>query len=98
GQYDVTIAAGSEALTKSVAVGDAVMRRSPTRPDASWLAELASPSEPPLPATSAFDSITVGYPARDLPIAGWRTSWLLVYVGLTIVFGLIIGRIFRIEI
>jgi type II secretory pathway pseudopilin PulG len=98
GRYDVTIATGGEMLTKSVAVGDAMMRRSPTRPPASWFAELSAPSEPPVPATSAFDRVTVSYPSRDVLIAGWRAPWLLVYLGLTVAFGLVIGRVFHIEI
>jgi hypothetical protein len=97
GRYDVTIGGDAEPVSKSIAVGDAVTRRSDRRPAASWLEELASPSESPLPASTAIDRVTVTYPSRDILVVGWRAPWLLVYLGLTIVFGLIIGRLFHIE-
>jgi hypothetical protein len=97
GAYAVRIRLGSEALTKTIVVSEAVGRRSPVRPGAAWLDQIEYPSEPPLPADSRFDAISVGYPPRELTVVGWRTPWLVIFAALTIVFGLVLGRIFRIE-
>ena len=94
----VVIHTGSQALAKTVVVSGGVARRSPVRPSATWRAELADPSEAPLPVESPFDRVSVAYPARALTIAGWATPWWGVYGALTLVFGLALSRLFRVEI
>jgi hypothetical protein len=98
GEYAIRIRLGSATLTKTLVVSDAVRRRSTMRPAASWLDQLEYPSEPPLPADGHVDAITIGYPPRELTILGWRTPWIVIYAALTVLFGLGLGRVFRIEI
>jgi type II secretory pathway pseudopilin PulG len=98
GEYSIRIRVGSAMLAKTLVVSDAVSRRSTVRPAARWLDQIAYPSEPPLPADSRVDAITVGYPPRELTILGWRTPWVVIYGVLTVLFGLGLGRVFRIEI
>jgi hypothetical protein len=97
GEYSIRIRVGSATLAKTLIVSDAVGRRSTVRPAASWLDQIEHQSEPPLPADSRVDAITVGYPSRELTILGWRTPWVVIYGGLTVLFGLGLGRVFRIE-
>lgn len=92
------IRAGSESVTKTVVVSENVGRRSVLRASASWQGEIENPSETPLPTGSVFDAISVSYPARDLTAFGWHISWLVDYGGLTIVFGLILSRLFGVEV
>jgi hypothetical protein len=97
GEYAIRIRLGSATLTKTLVVSDAVGRRSTVRPAAVWIDQFEYPSEPPLPADSPVEAITVGYPPRDLTILGWRTPWIVIYGALTVLFGLALGRVFRIE-
>jgi hypothetical protein len=97
GEYSIRIRLGSETLSKTLVASDAVSRRSTVRPAAGWLDQIEYPSEPPLPANSRVDAITVGYPSRELTILGWRTPWVVIYGALTVLFGLGLGRLLRIE-
>jgi len=97
GEYAIGVHQGSATLTKTLIVSDAVRRRSTVRPAASWLDQIEYPSEPPLPADSRVEAITVGYPPRELTILGWRTPWVVIYGALTVLFGLGLGRVLRIE-
>jgi hypothetical protein len=98
GEYSIHIRLGAATLTKTLVVSDVVGRRSPVRPAANWIDQIEDPSEPPLPADSRVDAITVGYPPRELTILGWRTPWVVIYGVLTVLFGLGLGRAFRIEV
>jgi hypothetical protein len=97
GEYSIRIRLGSATLSKTLVVSDAVSRRSTVRPAANWLDQIEHPSEPPLPTDSRVDAITVGYPPRELTILGWRTPWVVIYGALTVLFGLGLGRVLRIE-
>jgi len=97
GEYSIRVRLDSEMLSKTVVVSDAVGRRSTVRPAAGWLDQIEYPSEPPLPADSRVDAITVGYPPRDLTLFGWRTPWVVIYFAFTMLFGLAIARVLRIE-
>jgi|SRR5579864_4140805 len=97
GEYTIRIRQGSATLTKTVVVSDAVRRRSTVRPAVSWIDQIEYPSEPPLPADGHVDAITIGYPPRELTIFGWRTPWIVIYGALTVLFGLALGRVLRVE-
>jgi hypothetical protein len=98
GTYALEVHDGAETATKTVVVSDAVVRRSPARVATGWLNDIASPSEPPLPDTSAFDALTVSYPAREVTALGWHLPWLVIYGGFLVVFALSMGRVFHVEI
>jgi hypothetical protein len=97
GEYSIRIRFGSETLTKTLVVSDAIGRRSIVRPTAGWLDQIEHPSEPPLPTGSRIDAITVGYPPRVLTILGWRLPWEMIFGAFTILFGFVLGRVLRIE-
>ena len=92
GLYEIVVKAGQSAFTKSVRVSDAVVRRSPRRAGSGFLDQLGYPSEPPLPGGSPVESIEVRYPLRGIPILGFEVPWLAVYLGLSLVFALILRR------
>jgi hypothetical protein len=97
GAYSIRIRLGSETLTKTLVVSDAIGRRSTMRPTTGWLDQIEHPSEPPLPTDSRIEAISVGYPTRVLTVFGWRTPWEVIFGALTILFGFVLGRLLRIE-
>jgi hypothetical protein len=97
GEYSIRFRLGSDTLTKTLVVSDAVRRRSTVRHAAGWLDQIEYPSEPPLPTGSRIDAITVGYPPRALTLLGWRIPWEVIFAAFTMLFGFVLGRILRIE-
>ena len=84
GSYEVTIAIGSETLTKRVEVSDAVVQRAPDRLAPGFLNQLIYPAEPPLPADSGVAAISVIYPDREVGLLGFETHWLIVFLILSV--------------
>ncbi len=56
--------------------------------------ELLYPSEAPIERSGPVASISVDYPANELAIFGWRVPWLVPFVGLSLVFALVLKRPF----
>jgi hypothetical protein len=87
GDYDVIVRLEGETFAKRVQVSNARVSRSPVRPAAGLGKQLLHPAEPPLPAGSLLDSITVTYPERGISILGRDTHWMIVFFALTMGFG-----------
>lgn len=95
----VTVRTSTEEFAKTVVVSDGVGRRSPVRlATGDWSAILEHPSEMPLPDSSPFDRITVDYPARVWAIAGWHLPWWVWFGVFTLIFGLVLSRLFGVEV
>jgi hypothetical protein len=88
GDYELTVQADGNAVTKRVRVSNAVVRRSPVRADRGFLNQLQYPSEAPLPDDSPVESIAVTYPRRDVSVLGRDVPWLVVFFAFSIVFAL----------
>lgn len=86
GEYELRIRVGDETATKTVRVSDAIVRRSPLRPEPGFVNELLYPAEPSLPDESALKSIAVGYPERAVRVFGWEIHWMIVFFVLSIAF------------
>jgi hypothetical protein len=94
GEYDLNVRAEGKAFTKTFDVTERVVRRSPARISKGFFTELMNPSEEPLPRGAAVTAITVSYPSRDIRVFGREFSWMTVYFGLTIAFGIALRRPF----
>lgn len=95
GTTTLTIAPSTGApLTKSlqVASGDVTARRSPFRDRGGFASQLLYPSEPPIETTSAVEVIEVPYTDRTLTVAGLQLHWLVLYVGATFAFVLLLRK------
>ena len=85
GSYELQIvAADGTSTTKSLQVTDKIVRRSPKR-GSTFLDQLASPAEAPLPGDSPFSAIWVDYPEADVSLFGlielhWIIAFLLISV------------------
>ncbi len=94
GEYDLKVTVDGEAYTKELSVSDAVVRRSPVRPDRGVLAQFLYPAEAPLPATSPVESISVTYTEAEVWLLGWHTYWWIVYFVLAMVIAYAIRKPF----
>jgi uncharacterized membrane protein (DUF106 family) len=94
GDYELALSISGRTFTKTVRVSNAIVRRSPVRPDPGFLSQLRHPAEPPLPADSAVESIAVTYPRRDIGVLGARAHWLIVFFVLSTIFAFALRRRF----
>ncbi len=93
GDYELRISAGGQVITKTVRVTDRVVRRSPVRVRG-WLNELIYPAEPPIPRDALFESIAVTYPDTHVVVLGWPLHWMVIYVGLSVLFAIVLRKPF----
>jgi hypothetical protein len=94
GRFELRVRADGDAVTKTLDVSEGVRRRSPVRVKAGFVSELLSPSERPLAEESPIAAISVRYPMKLIEILGWHVSWLVPFVGLTLLFALALKRPF----
>jgi hypothetical protein len=87
GRFDLVVNDGKTSVTKKVAVGGPMEGVSSLRTGADWLTSLLYPGESPIPKTSAIESIEILYPELDISFLGWRMSWLIVFLVVSLVFG-----------
>lgn len=88
GDYQLGVQLGTETVTKRVRVSDRVVQVAPVRPEPSLLAQLESPAETPIPATSPIRQISLDYPDGEIwCLWSFRSewAWMLVYFVLTMV-------------
>lgn len=94
GPLHVETASGRFSKSIASSSSDRLTRLSPARTDGSALAEgFANPYESRLPPEAGIRSITVAYPTREFAVAGWYVHWAVWFVGLTILAGLVWGRV-----
>lgn len=102
---DGASASGERLATKRFQTAGGVLRRSPLRPDRSFLEQLIYPAEPPLPAASVVEQIRVALPPATVNLLGWNVhewagmpAWMIVYVLLSIVFAFALRKPFGVQI
>ncbi len=99
GSRDLTVEVDGHPLSKRVVVGAKPLSRiSAVRVAGNWIERLENPGEPAITQASAVDSLEIGYPARRMDFLGWRLHWLVVYFALSVLFGLALKGLFRVEI
>ncbi len=99
GDYELTLtAAGAPAMTKSLRVSHAIVRRSPLRVAGGFWDQLLYPAESPLPSSSPFRAIHVTYPAVDVDVFGLRMNWMIPFFVLSLVFAFALKGVFKVTI
>ena len=106
GNYEIgVLGAGGERLTKSLAAGGGVVRRSTLRPDRAFWEQLIYPAEPPLPKASPVEQIRVALPPATVNLLGWKVhewadmpAWMIVFFLLSIVFAFALRKPFGVQI
>jgi uncharacterized membrane protein (DUF106 family) len=100
GRHAVAVKAPGLTFEKGIVVSiEGIARLSPIRsaPSDIWTM-LLNPGERPLARNPALDRIEVDYPSRSIDVLGWSGHWLVVYIVLSLVFGLAFKRFFNVEI
>ena len=84
-------------LEKVIWVSDRTVRLPSKRMRKSFWSTLLHPGEPPFAGTAVY-AIEVEYPLRTIHVFGWRIHWLVIFFGLSMAFGFVFKRIFRVEV
>jgi hypothetical protein len=99
GTHLLDIRVGDEVLAKSIVVGnptlDAVQS---ARVGPGIFNLLLNPGEPPLPGSSAVQSIAISYPHKNLVLFGFHIHWLVAFFVLSVLFGLGLKGFFKVQI
>ena len=74
-----------------------IVRVSPSRVEPGWLDLILHPAEPPIAEASAVESIRIDYPSQWMNLFGWHLHWLVVYFALSVLFGLGLKGVLRVE-
>lgn len=105
GDHELTLAAGGERWTKSLRTDGRWVRRSPLRPDRSFVDQLLFPAEPPLPAAGPLHQIRLELPPAEIDVFGWTwrewagvPAWMLLYFLLSVVFAFALRKPLGVEI
>ena len=98
GRHILTIHYNNIKTTKHILVGDSKTLVSPIRPSESLLDVFFSPGEVPIETSNLIRSIAVTYPHLNLIMWGMNINWMVYFCIISIISGLIIKRIFNIDI
>jgi len=98
GAHTLTVQVGDVSETKTFVVGDneKLNYLVPKRHDGNFWDGLLYPGEPKL--TGAITEIEVKYPGIEMNVLGWHVHWIIVYFILSIVFGLSMKGLFKVDI
>lgn len=98
GSHDLVFTAGGERATKRIEVGERLVKLADRREHSNAFTIWENPAEAPLPGSSAFRSIELSYPDRDLRLLGFGMHWLLVFFAVSVIFGFAIKGFVGVEV
>jgi hypothetical protein len=89
GEYSLTVRLGAETFSKTIVASTGWIPRSPARVPAGLDAVLY-PVEAPLPRDGMIRRLSIDYPETSIDIAGWRMHWTWLFLGLSILFSVVL--------
>ncbi|MBZ5495918.1 MAG: hypothetical protein LAP85_05905 [Acidobacteriia bacterium] len=99
GARDLAVTVNDQTVTKQIMVGgEPFAKISPARVAPNWFDQLANPGESVLSDSSAVKRIEVGYRGLRMNLFGWRLHWLIVYFAFSIIIGLALKGLFKVEV
>lgn len=102
GDFQLNLEHQGTIQSKELRVTQSAVRLSPERPSKAFFAQLEWPSEPPLPADSSLDTITLGYPEAQLGFMGFEMesqwAWMILFFVLTMIIGMALKSPMGVEI
>jgi hypothetical protein len=99
GEGRLLLRTGGRTIGKTVTVGGRRLTKISTLASrGSLVSRILYPGEAPLPAGTAVRSVEILYPAASLGAFGLHIHWLVAYLVLSIVFGLALKGVFKVEI
>ncbi len=102
GDFQLNLEHQGTLQSKELRVTQLAIRLSPERPSRAFFAQLEWPSEPPLPADSSLDIITLSYPEARLDFLGFQMesqwAWMILFFVLTMIIGMALKSPMGVEI
>ena len=98
GEHTLTMKVGDQTATKCVVVGapDRLYRLAPLRHDGNFWDGLLYPGEKKL--TGKIQAIELAYPPIEMDVFGLQVHWIIVYFVLSIIAGLSMKGVFKVDI
>lgn len=87
GDYELVVSLDGRQVTKSVRVSERPGYRAPGRFQVGWVNQLLYPAEPPIAPEVPIEVIRLTYPERELHFLGGTVSWMVMFFGLSMIFG-----------
>tara|TARA_R110002096_G_scaffold197705_3_gene381255 strand:+ start:705 stop:1529 length:825 start_codon:yes stop_codon:yes gene_type:complete len=97
GSQWIEVKTDQESVRKQIVVGDRLLKISDRRVSTGFWDELFHPAEPPIENGGPIKQISVQYPHRQLFVAGYEMPWVIAFLILTMIFGLLIGRVMKVS-
>lgn len=98
GDYQITLEAHGQTISKSVVVDSGLARVSPLRLRGKFWERILFSGEPAIPENSALDDIEIQYAPRFISLAGIEWTWIWLFFLLSMVAGYLFKSILGIEI
>ncbi|MFQ5900215.1 MAG: hypothetical protein ACE5IH_01510 [Thermodesulfobacteriota bacterium] len=98
GTYSLGLKGLDREVEKKVFVTDKVTRFSPVVLKGGLVGSFLNPGELPLPDDSIVELFEIRYPDGKVGIFGWNVHWLVLFFILTMVFGFVLLKPFRVTI
>ncbi|MDY6853846.1 MAG: hypothetical protein SWO11_03925 [Thermodesulfobacteriota bacterium] len=97
GEFELRFYVLDKELKRRVVVKDEITRISPLMLKKGILNSFFHPGEPSLSQSTNIKSIEVKYPYMNISVFGWRIHWLLIFFILTLSFGFVLMKPFRVK-
>jgi hypothetical protein len=98
GNYDIKVCIDDREVTKKVVVSDNMERLALLRHASGFWDSLLYPGETAIPSASLISSVQVCYGPSLMNIFGHEIHWIIVYLVLSIFFGLALKGVFKVQI
>ena len=93
----VDVKTDDASIRKEIVVGNRLLKVSDRRVRGGFWDTMFHPVEPPIEYAVPIQQVRVYYPHRQLFVAGVEVPWVIAFLVLTMFFGLLIGRIFKVS-
>jgi len=98
GEYNLKFRVLDKEINKRVVVGGKLYRISPKVLKEGLINSFLHPGEPPLTGDSGVKYFEVEYPYRSVALFGWKTHWLVIFFILSLSFGFLLLKPFRVSV
>ena len=98
GQYDITIAAAGQTVSKQVVVSPGLARVSPVRLKDNFWERMFTSGEPALADNSPVQSIAINYPPREISFAWMEWNWIVLFFVVSLIAGFVFKSVLGIQV
>ncbi len=98
GDYDLKFRTIDKEVSKRVVVGEKLTRISPEVLKGGLVNSFLYPGEPSLSGDSGMEYFEIAYPYGTVALFGWKIHWLVLFFILSLVFGFLLLKPFRVSV